>query len=747
MDIFPSMSMRSPIRTAAGVTLLLALLLGAPQAASGQAATRPDSLTLLRVRVVGDGATLADALVRVGSQRRATAAASPAVLRLAPGAHTVVATKIGYAPDSLVVTLRAGEDTSITLALEAEAVELEEVTVRSTRSERRIEDQPLRVEVLAQEEVEEKLLMTPGDISMLLNESGGMRVQNTSPSLGGANVRIQGLRGRYSLLLSDGLPLYGGQAGSLGLLQVPPMDLGQVEVIKGAASALYGSSALGGVINLLSKQPPAEVPGGSRELLLNGTTLGGADAVLFTGGRLGERVGYTFLASGHRQGRVDRDDDGWTDVPGYERVVARPRLFWDNGRGQSLFFTGGVTLEDRAGGTTTGRTAPDGSVYAEDLSTRRFDVGSVGRFVVGEGWLLTTRASGMTQRHGHTFGVDVERDRHSTGFGEVALSRATAHGVSLVGVAMQADRYRNRELPAFDFTHAVPGVFAHQEWTPGARLTLAGSARLDDHSTYGTFVNPRLSALGRLGGAWSVRASAGTGFYAPTPFTEETEVTGLARLRPLDATLRAEKARSASLDVGGAVGPFEVNGTLFGSVIDRAVQLRATAGDATRFELINAAGPTRTYGGELLARYRHEPWHLTASYTYTRSTESDPERIDPGARREVALTPRHSLGLVGMWEEEGRTRVGLELYYTGRQALEDNPYRAASKPYVVTGLLAERRVGPARLFVNFENFTNVRQTKYDQLVLPARAPDGRWTTDAWAPLEGRVVNGGLRLAF
>ena len=63
------------------------------------------------------------------------------------------------------------------------------------------------------------------------------------------------------------------------------------------------------------------------------------------------------------------------------------------------------------------------------------------------------------------------------------------------------------------------------------------------------------------------------------------------------------------------------------------------------------------------------------------------------------------------------------------------------------GLLAERRFGPARFFINFENFTNVRQTKHDPLVLPARAADGRWTTDAWAPLEGRVVNGGVRITF
>jgi outer membrane receptor for ferrienterochelin and colicins len=187
-----------------------------------------------------------------------------------------------------------------------------------------------------------------------------------------------------------------------------------------------------------------------------------------------------------------------------------------------------------------------------------------------------------------------------------------------------------------------------------------------------------------------------------------------------------------------------VNGTLFGSVIDRAVQLRESPSTPGTFELFNADGPTRSYGGELLARLRHEPFHLTATYTYTRSTEPEPEGA---GRRDVALTPRHSVGLVGIFEQEDQMRVGVELYYTGRQALDDNPHRRASRPYVILGALAERHVGPARLFVNFENITDVRQTKYEPLVLPERAPDGRWTTDAWAPLEGRVVNGGVRYSF
>ena len=117
----------------------------------------------------------------------------------------------------------------------------------------------------------------------------------------------------------------------------------------------------------------------------------------------------------------------------------------------------------------------------------------------------------------------------------------------------------------------------------------------------------------------------------------------------------------------------------------------------------------------------------------------------------MPLTPRHAAGGVTTLAQEGRGRVGAEVYYTGRQALEDNPYRAATRPYLVLGVLGERafatRAGLARVFLNLENLTNVRQTRYDPLLLPTRGRGGRWTTDAWTELTGTTVNGGVRLGF
>jgi iron complex outermembrane receptor protein len=719
------------------ISILALLAVGGLLAASGLDAQ--DGRLTVRALSGGEPVVGAEvgALSEAGesSARVLTAAAGEATLLLAAGEYVVRVAALGYSEAELEVTLRAGADTTIVVTLDEEAIETQGILVLSTRGERRIEDEPLRIEVVSREEVEEKLLMTPGDIAMLLNETAGLRVQPTAPSLGGASVRIQGLRGRYTQILSDGLPLYGGQTGALGPLQIPPMDLGQVEVIKGAASALYGSTALGGVVNLISRRPEQE-----RELLLNQTTLGGTDAVLWLADEPAERWGYTLLASGHRQGRADVDDDGWADVPAFRRLLARPRVFWDDGEGRSVFFTVGAMAENREGGTLPGDTTPAGASYAEELETRRLDAGVMGRALWGGTRLLTLRASATGQSHRHAFGPTVERDRHTTVFGEAALSGQSGDHAWVLGAAVQHDGYDARDVAAFDFGHTVPALFAQDEWMLVPWLVLAASARLDVHSEYGAFAAPRVSALLRPG-PWVIRASGGGGYFTPTPFTEETEAVGLGRLEPY-GDLDVERAWGGMLDVGRTLGPLELNATLFGSRIEDALAVAPTPGG--RLELFSVVGPVRAWGTELLARYEREPFHVTATYVHTRSTEPDP--VAPG-RREVPLTPRHTFGLVGALEDEERGRVGVEFYYTGLQELEDNPYRSRSDPYVVIGFLVERRIGPARFFLNAENLLDTRQTGYDRLVLPSQSPDGRWITDVWAPLEGRAFNAGIRLSF
>jgi iron complex outermembrane receptor protein len=215
---------------------------------------------------------------------------------------------------------------------------------------------------------------------------------------------------------------------------------------------------------------------------------------------------------------------------------------------------------------------------------------------------------------------------------------------------------------------------------------------------------------------------------------------------------------SGSIDVNGPIemkfGRLEVNGTLYASRVNDPVAVRnfltTTASGALEMQLVNAPSPARTWGAEALARWIHGDARLTATYAYLRATEWNPD-ASGDVRRDVPLAPRHTAGVVGSLEREGVSRIGIELYYTGRQALENNPYRSISRPYVIVGFLGERiiatPVGRARLFINAENVGNVRQTRFDPLVRPSRGPGGRWTTDAWTELSRATVNGGVRLSF
>jgi outer membrane receptor for ferrienterochelin and colicins len=684
---------------------------------------QPVTNGMLTVVVRGDEKPIAQVEVQVGSEVALTNERGEVGFTLPAGVVELRFHRVGFFDRTQRATVVAEKTTRIDVELEPQSVLEEEVIVTATRANTRIEEEPLRVEIVDHEEVDEKAVMTPGNVAMLLNETSGLRVQVTSPSLGAANVRVQGLRGRYTQVLSDGLPLY-GETGSIGILQIPPLDLGQVEVIKGVASALYGSSALGGVINLVSRVPTER----RHELLLNGTSRRGSDTVFWLAepGKMGTHWGYTLLGGAHFQGRSDIDGDGWSDLPEYQRGVLRPRVFWNNELGSSLFMTLGAMVEDRAGGSDS---------FTDALRTRRFDGGAVGHFVLGKR-LLSVRGSATSGQHRREFGTVLERDRQQMFFSEVALSGSSGPHTWTAGSAFELERYRNRDVPRFDYTFTTPALFAQDEYSPTRHITLSASGRLDFNNRYGTFFSPRVSALIRLPHAMTARVSTGTGVFAPTPFTEETEATGLSRIQPLK-DLRAERGRSASADLGWKSKHLELNGTVFGSVIRNPVALRG-------LEIVNIDGPTRTMGTELLARFRQGHFNIVATHTYVHSTEIDKTS---GMRGLVPLTPKYTAGFDTMWEDPEWGRIGFEGYYVGWQRLEDNPYRAESLPYWVFGVLFERRLGPFRIFVNAENVGDVRQTRHDPLVLPQELPDGRRTVEAGGPLEGRVLNAGLRYRF
>ena len=199
----------------------------------------------------------------------------------------------------------------------------------ATRTDTRLQDQPLRVEVIDREDIEEKALMTPGSVAMLLGETSGLRVQTTAPSLGAANVRIQGLRGRYAQLLADGLPLYGA-GDSFSLLQVPPLDLGRSRSSRALRPLCMGCRRLA-ASSISSRDGRATPNANSSSTSHHGV---GTDVTAWLTQPSSGHWGTTLLAGYHRQSTQEIEEDGWIDLAGFDRGLFRPRVFYDDQRGR-----------------------------------------------------------------------------------------------------------------------------------------------------------------------------------------------------------------------------------------------------------------------------------------------------------------------------------------------------------------------------------------------------------------------------
>jgi hypothetical protein len=300
--------------------------------------------------------------------------------------------------------------------------------------------------------------------------------------------------------------------------------------------------------------------------------------------------------------------------------MVRPRLFYSNGTGTTVMATGGAIVEHRAGGTLDGQVAPDGMPFTESLETARGDLGLVARWLTASSRLISVRGSYGRQSQDRVFGTVRERGARSTGFGEVSLqgTRATHRVVG----GLRHDGYAAQDFPVFDYSFDVPAAFAQDEFALGAvRLSLSG--RVDAHDEYGVLASPRASLLWRHTPVWTLRLSAGGGAFAPTPFVEDTDETGLSRLAPL-AGLDAERAWGASVDVTRKAGGFELTGTLFASDVRNPVQL--VDGE----EAVRARQRRRSYSDGAL-KYRAIPFRTLlaiATRSCGREAEVETEAVE-----------------------------------------------------------------------------------------------------------------------
>ncbi len=659
--------------------------------------------------------------------------------------QVIVISVIGYAPFSDTIFFPFNEQRKIFLEPESKA--MDEVIVEGTRSNKSIEDNPTRVEVL-NEEIDEASTMDPSKVAHLLTHSTGIQVQQTSATSNMANVRIQGMDGRYTQILKDGFPNYGGFSGSLSIMQIPPLDLKQVEYIKGSASTLYGAGAISGLINLISKEADKD----ETLLHLNASHVGAFDVNAFLSRKV-DKVGFSLLAQRNTHQYFDADKDGFTDLPQLTKYNFNPKLFFYFNSRTKLSLGATFTSELREGGDTrllTHQTPDTLHFYKETNDINRVTTQLKFETKLSDRNALAIRNSfnifhrGLEITPAFTLGKYNFAGNQLSSFSEIAFTNRTKENVFIAGLNFYSDEFKEEKLQSTilrNEDHQTFGGFANYTFNLGKKVVIESGIRADYVLNKQTYVLPRLSALFKWTKKLTTRIGGGMGYRNASIFNQEAELLGYKNVLPIDKSKTvAEQSIGGNIDFGfktplGENFFLNINQMFFLTHLNHPLVLVDTNGTSGVYHFVNSNAYTKSYGAETFFKFGFYKFVLFVGYTYTHVSN-----INSGKEYEFTLTPKHSLKGDLLYALPNKWRIGLDYEFKSSQLLSNGK---RSRDFWTYGAVVEYTWKNYTLFVNVENFTNFRQTNFESLQSnPYNTPQ---FTQVWAPLDGIVVNGGFKI--
>jgi iron complex outermembrane receptor protein len=683
------------------------------------------------------GATAVITSLKIG----ATADTSGVVIinNIPNGKYEITFNFVGYISKDVAVTF-GGNNTEKQpeIYLEPLAGELAEVTIQTTRTNQNIKDIPTRIEALPLEELDEKGTLRPGDIKMLLGETTGIQVQQSSAVSSAANFRIEGLDSRYTQLLKDGMPLYEGFSGGLSLLQVSPLDLKQVEFIKGSASTLYGGGAIAGLINLISKAPVAKP---ELSFLLDANSAKGADASGYYSQKWAH-VGTTLFGSYNYNGAYAPGGTIFTAIPKTNRFTLNPKMYFYISKKDSAWVGLNGTYENRLGGDMQ---VVDGEAnnlhqyferdvtyrFSSQLSyTHKIDTSKEINFKNTVGYFDRDLAEPGYDFHG----------KQTSSYSEVNYVYHHQKVNWVVGSDLVTDELNvPYPLNYFSYHYTTLGGFVQNTYKATSWFSLETGIRLDYNTpapvnkSNGVFVLPRINGLFKIGGHLTSRLGGGLGYKMPTLFSDQTEEQEYRDIQPVViANLKAEQSYGLNGDINyrDAIGDavVNINQLFFYTRVDHPLLLLNNI-------YANSPGNLQSSGAETNLKLFIDNLGIYLGYTYT-----DTKLMANNSTSVEPLTPKNRLSADVTYEVENDFRIGIEGFYNSWQLLCDG---TTGKSFWTFGLLAQKSWKHFDLFINADNLTDQRQTRWGS-IYSGSITDPVFK-DIYAPLEGVVINAGIRI--
>jgi len=676
------------------------------------------------------------------------------------GNQTIVISYIGYQQKEISYNFPLAEGLPQQILLSVSDTDIGEIIIEATRGNKTVANLPTRTEVLT-EEIDEAASMEPSKISHLITHSTGIQVQTTAAGSNAAVVRIQGLNGRYTQILKDGFPLYGGLSGSLDILQIPPLDLRQVEYVKGSSSTLYGGGAIAGIINLLTKKANKD------EILLhmNFSHIGGKDFNTFTSKGFG-KWGFTNLASMHIQNAYDANKDGFSDIAQVSKFNFNPKLFYNPNTKTDFYFGVTISKENRIGGDMDiiRHQESIGKYYSEKQESTRFttqflvnykldktkkislrnSVSSFDRYInIDEDFSgnSSTIFKGNQLNSFTELNLNIEKEKQNINFGLNTLSDKFTKDNFLRNFI---DDFFSQPLKNQEFQ--TIGLYANHLWDITEKFALENGLRTD--KVKGSressipleqfFILPKISALYKMTPELSIRLGGGMGYRMPSLFSEEAEPYGYKNIQPVNfKTLAAEESYGTNIDFkyqsnfGTDNILLSLNQMFFYNTIDNPITLNENNINNLFYEQKNDYLISKGYESQIKLTFDKFTWFF--GYTYTGAYFKNGEN-----KNGLTLTPKHSIKGDLLFVKDKKWRIGWDYDYKSGQFLNNGQ---KTESLFTTGLIVERTIDNYIIFFNAENFTDVRQSNVGD-VLTNGSPQ---FAEVWAPLEGLFFNMGLKI--
>ena len=648
------------------------------------------------------------------------------------GKWTIIVSMIGYRPVERSVDVTSGRETKVIITLEESLPKLDEIVVTATRTKHFVKDVPVLTTVIPMEEIAMKAAT---NLEEAMKNVTGVKVRTLCSICNASEIEMQGLPGGYTKILIDGVPIVSGLSSVYGLAQIPAEEIERIEIIKGAGSSLYGSDAIAGVVNVITRKPLPQP-----HLNLHGSigTYGTQNLGASFSGML-DHTGSVVSISKIRSNGADFNGDGISETVRYDRIGIMGKIIQELGPTITVTGTGNYLQEDRLGGYRFDPTA----TLNEQIATQRWEMHGIA--TVGPATTMSLTLHGLATHHQQQAlfkGIWYNAFEDIKGIDIQGTTTFHLHTITMGGI-VQSDHIAESSRIG-DLRATNVGIFAQDEVAIN-RLRIVFGGRFDKHSEYGSQFSPRISAMYTLLNDVTLRASYGLGFKVPTLFFEEMHYCPGGFRYTILRNPNLVPERSKSLDFGFTVYRSQlflsING--FFNNIQNIIEGTVVGWDSTarrlEFSYINV-GRARTRGVEVDFSYRINK-HITldGGYSYLDAVDLNtgeflPFRSKHSAHMSAEYHANQISGaIVGEFigsmrtENVGSTLAGEEIIYSkwspNYTLWNANFSWNVSKHYTIS-------VGVDNIF-DFTQSDLLRDTKDTEYI--------------WGPIRGRYLYTGISI--